>query len=142
MDLQQGTGNGGEKRQSRPALPGRVAGLFRDRAVPVVRPGRDRPSCAGVGRGRHSCKCRAMTAETKDFRQDLEDRLIVRRRENVDRCGAEALAWLVLPPVWTEELAREVPFPESPLPQAEFLAECEKLGWCVRRPDSVTARPE
>ena len=83
-----------------------------------------------------------MTAETKDFRQDLEDRLTTSRRENVDRCGAEALAWLVLPPVWTEELAREVSFPEDPLPQAQFLAECEKLGWCVRRPDSVTARPE
>lgn len=83
-----------------------------------------------------------MNAQPDDFSQALEDRLIASRRENVKRCGTEALAWLVLPPVWTEELSAKVPFPESPLPRIQFLAECEKLGWCVRRPASVTTRPE
>lgn len=83
-----------------------------------------------------------MTALPSDFSRDLEDQIIARRRENVARLGAEALAWLVLPPIWTEELATRVPFPGEPLPPEQFLAACEKLGWCVRRPTSFTSRPE
>jgi hypothetical protein len=83
-----------------------------------------------------------MIEQPVDFLRVLEDEVAASRRENVDRCGPEALAWLTLPPVWTEELAAKVPFPESRLSLTEFLAECEKLGWCVRRPAGVTVGPE
>jgi hypothetical protein len=83
-----------------------------------------------------------MTEQPVDFSQVLEDEVAASRRENVDRCGHEALAWLTLPPAWTEELAAAVPFPESRLSRTEFLTECEKLGWCVRRPAGVTIGPE
>ena len=83
-----------------------------------------------------------MIEQPVDFSQVLEDEVAASRRENVDRCGHEALAWLTLPPAWTEELAAAVPFPESRLSRTEFLAECEKLGWCVRRPAGVTIGPE
>jgi hypothetical protein len=83
-----------------------------------------------------------MIEQPADFLRVLEDEAAASRRENADRCGYEALAWLTLPPVWTEELAAKVPFPESRLSRTEFLAECEKLGWCVRRPAGVTVGPE
>jgi hypothetical protein len=83
-----------------------------------------------------------MIEQPADFLRVLEDEIAASRRENVDRCGHEALAWLTLPPVWTEGLAAKVHFPESRLSRAEFLAECEKLGWCVRRPAGVTIGPE
>jgi hypothetical protein len=83
-----------------------------------------------------------MIEQPVDFLRVLEDEIAASRRENVDRCGHDALAWLTLPPVWTEELAAKVSFPESRLSRTEFIAECEKLGWCVRRPAGVTIRPE
>lgn len=83
-----------------------------------------------------------MSEQPADFLRVWEEQVATSRRENVDRFGHEALAWLTLPPVWTEELAAKVPFPESRLSLTGFLAECETLGWCVRRPAGVTIGPE
>lgn len=55
------------------------------------------------------------------------------RERRVDELGAEALAWLALPPVWTDRVARACGFPESPLPLEELLARAEAVGWCLRR---------
>lgn len=62
------------------------------------------------------------------------------RERRVDELGAEALAWLALPPVWTDRVARACGFPERPLPLEELLARAEAVGWCVRRRGESRAR--
>ncbi|HEX8863674.1 MAG TPA: hypothetical protein VGC06_32145, partial [Actinomycetes bacterium] len=62
------------------------------------------------------------------------------RERRVDELGPEALAWLALPPVWTDRVARACGFPERPLPLEELLARAEAVGWCVRRRGESHAR--
>jgi len=62
---------------------------------------------------------------------DVEAALAKRRLATVARLTPEAIAWLALPPLWTEELARVAGFPARDLPA--LMAECEGLGWCTRR---------
>jgi hypothetical protein len=84
-----------------------------------------------------------MTVQPTDFAGYFEAEVAAARQASVDELGAEALAWLVLPPVWTDELADAASFPAKPLDRETFLAKCEELGWCVRRlPTGVTSRRE
>lgn len=52
----------------------------------------------------------------------------------LDELGAESLAWLVLPPAWTEALALASGFPTGSRGLDELLALCEAVNWCARRP--------
>ena len=63
--------------------------------------------------------------------ETLDLRLAERRQETLDRFPHEAIAWLVLLPVWTDKLAVPAGFPAADL--TVLLDQCEELGWCVRQ---------
>ena len=83
-----------------------------------------------------------MTANQDGLRQRLEGPVVRTRREVIEELGPEALAWLALPPLWTDELATSVAFSPALFPQESFLRRCEELGWCIRRAASVTGRQQ
>jgi hypothetical protein len=83
-----------------------------------------------------------MTAQAADFARYFEKEIATKWQHTVEELGIEALAWLALPPIWTEELAALVPFPAKPLDRVTFLSKCEKIGWCVRRPIPIASRRE
>lgn len=62
------------------------------------------------------------------------------RQARVSEFGAEALAWLAFPPVWTDRVARASGFPERPLSLGELLRRAEAAGWCVQRQAEIRAR--
>lgn len=72
----------------------------------------------------------------------FEDAISARRQATVQELGLSALAWLALPPIWTDELANRAGFPDDRLDRQAFLARCEQLGWCVRRPVPMASRRE
>ncbi len=45
----------------------------------------------------------------------------------------DSLAWLALPPAWTEPLAEATHFPTDALPLSQFLDRAHAAGFCVRR---------
>lgn len=62
------------------------------------------------------------------------------RGRRVSELGEEALAWLALPPVWTDRVARACGFPEVPVALEDLLARAEAVGWCVRRESETRGR--
>lgn len=62
------------------------------------------------------------------------------RQARFSEIGAESLAWLAFPPVWTDRLARVCGFPDRTLPFEELLDRAEVAGWCVRQETEVRSR--
>jgi hypothetical protein len=81
-------------------------------------------------------------ASLAEFTQSLEAKVASARSSAVSALGAEPLAWLVLPPIWSEGLARAVSFPVEPGHLGSFIARCEELGWCQRRSTPTPSGPE
>ena len=52
-----------------------------------------------------------MSASEAEAVQYFEHSISARQRDLVEELGFEALAWLTLPPIWTDELASLAPFP-------------------------------
>jgi hypothetical protein len=83
-----------------------------------------------------------MSVAEADAVKSFETSISRIQRELVEELGFEALAWLTLPPIWTDELAAHAPFPLPRQGRQDFLDRCEMIGWCVRRPVPMASRRE
>jgi len=61
-------------------------------------------------------------------------------RSQIDKLGAPSLNWLVVVPVWTDALARSIPFPSGSRSLDDLVSECEAIGWCERRHTQASHR--
>src|SRR4051812_36362971 len=67
------------------------------------------------------------SSEDAELERQIEARVAARRSERLGRFDPTALAWMVLVPSWTEELARACDFPAN---VAELFPELHRAGLC------------
>lgn len=72
--------------------------------------------------------------ELSELARHVWDEVAANRRASVDELGTAALAWLALPPSWTDALLDAIPQSAIPRDRDNFLDRCEQLGWCTRQP--------
>ena len=83
-----------------------------------------------------------MTTGVIDFARCIEEEVAAARKASVGELGPDALAWLVLPPLWTDALLDAIPQAAIPQDREAFLTKCQHLGWCRRRPAELTGQRE
>ena len=70
------------------------------------------------------------------LREEIQRELDAQFQQQFAQFGRESLAWLALPPAWTEPLAEASNFPTDTLGLSPFLDRAANAGFCVRRAGS------